>query len=164
MPFTLQSKKIYAVIHKHCIVASRSTCYYSENQKFCFLESRLVTCCIFFFRNKTFLFVKIESWNFQHLIDLGFRETSQNFSSFGQLLFFGAHVIIWVQTQLVTWGVTNQDVFLLATIWYMYFQLYKKQGWIKYGLFQVVNLKKSLFLYIYTRKRSGDKSEKRACS
>ena len=40
-----------------------------------------------FFRNKTFLFVKIESWNFQHLYDLGFHETSQNFSSFGQLLF-----------------------------------------------------------------------------
>ena len=26
------------------------------------------------FRNKTFVFVKIESWNFQHLIDLGFHE------------------------------------------------------------------------------------------
>ena len=36
----------------------------------------------FFFRNKTFLFVKIESWNFQQLFDLGFRETLQNFSSF----------------------------------------------------------------------------------
>ena len=38
-----------------------------------------------FFRNKTFLFVKIEIWNFQHLFDLWFRETSQNFSSFRQL-------------------------------------------------------------------------------
>jgi hypothetical protein len=37
-----------------------------------------------FFRNKTFLFVKIESWLFQHLFDLGFRETLQNFSSFRQ--------------------------------------------------------------------------------
>ena len=37
-----------------------------------------------FFRNKTFLFVKIESWNFQQLFDLGFRETLQNFSSFRQ--------------------------------------------------------------------------------
>ena len=36
----------------------------------------------FFFRNKTFLFVKIESWNFQQLFDLGFRETLQNLSSF----------------------------------------------------------------------------------
>ena len=33
-----------------------------------------------FFRNKTFLFVKIESLYFQHLYDLGFRETSKNFS------------------------------------------------------------------------------------
>ena len=36
----------------------------------------------YFFRNKTFLFVKIDSWNFQHLFDLEFRETSQNVSSF----------------------------------------------------------------------------------
>ena len=37
-----------------------------------------------FFRNETFLLVKIESWNFQHLFDLGFRETSQNFCLFRQ--------------------------------------------------------------------------------
>ena len=36
----------------------------------------------FFFWNKTLLFVKIKSWNFQQLFDLGFRETLQNFSSF----------------------------------------------------------------------------------
>ena len=35
-----------------------------------------------FFRNKTFLFFKIESWNFQHLFEKEFRETSQNFNSF----------------------------------------------------------------------------------
>jgi hypothetical protein len=40
------------------------------------------------FRNKTFLFVVQMSWNFQHLIILGFRGSSQNFHSFGQLLFF----------------------------------------------------------------------------
>ena len=33
------------------------------------------------FRNKTFLFLKIESWNFQHLFEKEFRETSQNFNS-----------------------------------------------------------------------------------
>ena len=37
-----------------------------------------------FFRNKTFLFVKIESWNFQQLFYLGFHETLQIFSSFRQ--------------------------------------------------------------------------------
>ena len=37
-----------------------------------------------FFRNKPFLFVKIESWNFQQLFVLGFRETLQNFSLFRQ--------------------------------------------------------------------------------
>ena len=36
----------------------------------------------FFFRNKTFLFFKIESWNFQHLFEIEFCETSQNFNSF----------------------------------------------------------------------------------
>ena len=41
----------------------------------------------YFFKNKTFLFVKIEIWNFHHLFDLLFHETSQNSSSFGQLLF-----------------------------------------------------------------------------
>ena len=34
-----------------------------------------------YFRNKTFLFFKIESWNFQHLFENEFRETSQSFNS-----------------------------------------------------------------------------------
>jgi predicted nucleic acid-binding Zn finger protein len=34
-----------------------------------------------FFRNKTFLFFKIGSWNFQHLFEIKFRETSQHFNS-----------------------------------------------------------------------------------
>ena len=42
----VQSKSTYR------IVTSRSTCYYSGNQKFCFLKSRLLTCCIFFSSRK----------------------------------------------------------------------------------------------------------------
>ena len=45
----------------------------------------------FFFRNKTFLFFKIKSWNFQVQLEIKFRETSQNFNSFSlfrQLLFY----------------------------------------------------------------------------
>ena len=68
---------------KYCKVASRSMRYCSGNQKFCILKSLLLTCRIFFLGTKLF---KIESWNFQHLIDLRFREPSQNFSWFGQLL------------------------------------------------------------------------------
>ena len=51
-----------------------------------FLISRPISTGVtsYFFRNKTFLFVKIEIWNFQHLFDLGFRENLQNFSSFRQ--------------------------------------------------------------------------------
>ena len=41
------------------IVAIKSTCYYSENQIFCFLKSRIPTCRIFL-GIKLFLFVKIE--------------------------------------------------------------------------------------------------------
>ena len=44
----------------------------------------------YFFRNNTFLFFKIESQNFQHLFEIEFCETSQNFNSFSlfrQLLF-----------------------------------------------------------------------------
>ena len=62
------------------IVASSSTCYYSENQIFCFLESQILTWRNYFFRNKTFLFVVQMSWNFQHLIILGFHGCSQNLS------------------------------------------------------------------------------------
>ena len=47
-------------------------------------ELSMVHGTLHFFRNKTFLFAKIESWNFQQLFDLGFRETVQNFSSFRQ--------------------------------------------------------------------------------
>ena len=38
----------------------------------------------FFFRNKTFLFFKIQSWNFQQLFEIEFRETSQNFKAIRQ--------------------------------------------------------------------------------
>ena len=48
---------------KYLKVASRSRCYYSGNQKICILKSQLLTCPTFF-RNKTFMFFKIESWNF----------------------------------------------------------------------------------------------------
>ena len=47
-------------------------------------QSFFVLILIFFFRNKTFLFFKIESWNFQHLFEKEFHETSQNFNSFRQ--------------------------------------------------------------------------------
>ena len=49
---------LYSYINLYSIVASTNTCYYSENQIFCFLKSRIVTCW-FFFRKKPFLFVEI---------------------------------------------------------------------------------------------------------
>ena len=53
----------------------------------------------FFFRNKTFLFFKIESWNFQVQFEIKFRETSQNFNSFSlfrQLLFSCFLSVVWL--------------------------------------------------------------------
>ena len=80
-----------------------------------FLQSRIVTRR-FFFRNKTFLFVVRMSWNFVGIHEIPNHESSQNFSSFGQLYFFEAPCNTnWI-IQLVTWGVTNRDVLLLATI------------------------------------------------
>ena len=50
----------------------------------------------FFFRNKTFLFFKIESWNFQHLFEKVFRETSQNFNSIRQRIQKIKIKIVWM--------------------------------------------------------------------
>ena len=55
-----------------------------------------------FFRNKTFLFFKIESWNFQVQFEIEFDETSQNlnsFSLFRQLLFSSFFILLsdWVE-------------------------------------------------------------------
>ena len=53
----------------------------------------------YFFRNKTFLFFKIESWNFKHLFEKGFRETAQSFNSFSlfrQLLFSFFLWVVWL--------------------------------------------------------------------
>ena len=63
----------------------------------------------YFFRNKTFLFFKIESWNFQHLFAYVFSETSQNFNSFclyRQILFsfFFHQLSDWVE---ILWGFTE---------------------------------------------------------
>ena len=74
------------------IVASWSTCYFSEllfrKSEIWLFKVSITNMQHIFFRNKTFLFFKIESWNFQHLIDLGFRESSQNFSSYSDHFYF----------------------------------------------------------------------------
>ena len=49
-----------------------------------------------FFRNKTFLFFKIESWNFQNLFEKEFRETSQNFNSIRQPIEKMKITIFWI--------------------------------------------------------------------
>ena len=71
----------------------------------CILAVRLKK---YFFRNKTFLFFKIESWTFQVQFEIKIRETSQNFNSlslFRQLLFnfFFYPLYDWVET---LWGFT----------------------------------------------------------
>ena len=56
---------------------------------------------------KTFLFFKIESWIFQHLFEIEFRETSQtfnsfrSFSSFRQSLFLFCLAVVWLSWTFV---------------------------------------------------------------
>ena len=69
-----------------------------------------------FLRTKLFCLSRQKA-DFQQLYDWRFCETSQNFRSFVQFLLILGHVTNWIQMQLVTWGVTIQDVLLLATIW-----------------------------------------------
>ena len=48
-----------------------------------------------FLGNKTFLFFKIESWNFQHLFEKEIRETSQNFNTIIQPIEKMKMKIVW---------------------------------------------------------------------
>ena len=56
-----------------------------------FLKSWLLTCLNIFFRNNFVLFLKIESWNFQNLIDLGFRESSQISAQLEKFIFLSPY-------------------------------------------------------------------------
>ena len=55
-----------------------------------------------FFRNKTFLFFKIESWNFQHLFEKEFHKTSQNFNSIRQWIEKTEIKIVWMSQ--ISWN------------------------------------------------------------
>ena len=78
--------KIYMVM-----VLPYRLCGYIQNllenwvSKQSFFVLILTTAWNFFFRNKTFLFFKIESWNFQVQFVIEFLETLQNFNSIGPL-------------------------------------------------------------------------------
>ena len=56
------------------------------------------------------MFVKIKSWNFQQLFDLGFRETLQNFSSFRQT--FRPHSSVWNKSR------SNELKFCKVPLWF----------------------------------------------
>ena len=49
----------------------------------------------FFLRNKTFLFFKLESWNFQNLFEIELCETLQNFNSLSFFRHFFFHFFYW---------------------------------------------------------------------
>ena len=61
-------RKLLPTIVTYRIVASRSMCYYSGNQKFCFLKSRLITCCIFILGTKLFCFSRQKAEMFSILL------------------------------------------------------------------------------------------------
>ena len=51
----------------------------------------------YFFRNKTLLFFKIESWNFQNPFEKEFRETSKSFNSIRQPIEKVKITIVWMR-------------------------------------------------------------------
>ena len=85
----------------------------------------------YFFRNKTFLFVKIESWNFQHIFDLEVRETLQNFSSFRWLFLWGVKVV-WMNWNFVIFhGIKNQrDAINFRLLYWQKKSCYSKKNWV----------------------------------
>ena len=77
----------------------------------------------YFFRNKTFLFFKIESWNFQHLFEKEVRETSQNFNSFSSFRQFHFNCSV-VQ---LSWNcVRFHEILFLNRCWKFHFSILKK--------------------------------------
>ena len=75
-----------------------------------------------FFRNKSFLFLKLEGWNFQHLFERKFCETSQNFNSFSafrQLLFSFLLSAVWLCSNFLRFQLSilkNKKVLFLKKI------------------------------------------------
>ena len=86
-----------------------------------------------FFRNKTFWFFKIESWNFQNMFEKEFSDISQNlnsfssFSSFRQFLFpyFFYQLSNWVE---ILWGFTK--FFFKLSLRFSAFYLEKQKSFI----------------------------------
>ena len=67
-----------------------------------------------FFRNNTFLFYKIESWNFQHLFEKKIRETSKNFdSTIRQSIEKMEIKIVWISW--MSWNFVRFDEILFQT-------------------------------------------------
>ena len=86
----------FSQLHVYCNYYAELWEYHSTNQNCCWKFGQLIKLMVLklkpvhswlssiFFMVKTFLFFKIESWNFEHLLEKMFRETSQKFNSIGQ--------------------------------------------------------------------------------
>ena len=77
---------------------------------------------LYFFRNKTFLFFKIESWNFQHVFEKEFCETSQNFnsfSSFRRFLFSVFLFVVWLSWNFVRFHEILLKQMLKISVFYL---------------------------------------------
>ena len=68
----------------------------------------------YFLRNKTFLFFKIESWNFQHLFEEEFSETSQNFNWIRQRIEKMEIKIVWMSW--MRWNFVRFHEILFQTV------------------------------------------------
>ena len=89
----------------------------------------------YFFRNKTFLFFKIESWNFQVQFEIKIRETSQNFNTFSffrQLLFSSFFISCLIELKF--WEISGDS--FLTSVWKFQLSTFKNK--------KVLFLKKNL--------------------
>ena len=82
-----------------------------------------------FFRNKTFLFFKIESWICQHLFEKEFRETSQNFNSIKQWIEKMEIKIVWMSW--IYWNfVRFHEIPFSNRCWKIQLSILKKKSFI----------------------------------
>ena len=83
--------------HIYRIVASRSTCYYSENEKFCFLKSRILSCRIFFLGTKLFCLLFIWAEIYSILLLWDFMDPHKISAHSDNFYFLTPHVTNWIK-------------------------------------------------------------------
>ena len=64
----------------------------------------------YFFRNKTFLFFKIECWNFQVQFEIEFHETSHNFNSISLAYSDNCYFYLFLSVVWLSWNLARVHI------------------------------------------------------